>query len=130
MVLDGSHNFFPFGFIGFCSTLNNSTQLAAFKPSGFNAIMPYGECTHSQLDAAHAAGIKVAFSLKDIFVGKQLHYTNVTLTNGAEEEAYFRKRVSQFRTHPAVLCYYLNDEIRASSDPRLLTHQQWAIEEV
>jgi len=28
----------------------------------------------------------------------------------------------------AVLCYYLNDELHAS-DPRLLTHQQWAIEE-
>lgn len=99
VVLDGNESFFPIGFIGYCSTLSNVSQMAAFRPSGFNAIMPYGECTAAQLDVAHATGVRVAFSLKDIFVGKTLHYTNRTLTTGAEEEAYFRARVSEFRTH-------------------------------
>ena len=33
-----------------------------------------------------------------------------------------------FEPAAALLCWYLNDELHAS-DPRLLTHQQWAIEE-
>ena len=61
--------------------------------------MPYGECTSRDMDVAHAADVKVAFSLKDIFLGKELHYTNRTISNGAEEEQYFRERVSKFRTH-------------------------------
>ena len=31
--------------------------------------MPYGETTAAEMDAAHAAGLKVVFSLKDIFFG-------------------------------------------------------------
>ena len=50
-------------------------------------------------ETEEVVAVRVAFSLKDIFVGKTLHYTNRTLTTGAEEEAYFRARVSEFRTH-------------------------------
>jgi hypothetical protein len=48
------------------------------------------------MDTAHAAGVKVAFSLKDIFVGKTLHYTNRTLTNGAEEEQWLLRPTYAF----------------------------------
>eukprot|EP01051_Picozoa_sp_SAG22_P008105 SAG22_NODE_600_length_8677_cov_18.222429_3_plen_915_part_00 len=104
VVLDGKQFFFPMGWIGFCTTIANATQMALFQQSGFNAIMPYGECTSAQLDIAHRNKVKVAFSLKDIFVGKTLHYAgNKTLATGAEEEAYFKARVAAFKQHPAVL---------------------------
>ena len=40
IVLDGKQPFFPVGFVGFCTTLANASQMALFQPSGFNAIMP------------------------------------------------------------------------------------------
>lgn len=104
VVLDGEKYFFPMGWIGFCTTIANETQMSLFQQSGFNTIMPYGECTSAQLDIAHRNRVKVVFSLKDIFVGKTLHYAgNKTLTTGAEEEAYFKQRVATFKQHPAVL---------------------------
>lgn len=104
VVLGGETYFFPMGWIGFCTTLANATQMSLFQQSGFNTIMPYGECTSAQLDIAHRNHVKVAFSLKDIFVGKTLHYAgNKTLATGAEEETYFKQRVATFKQHPAVL---------------------------
>ena len=40
VIIDGHQPFFPIGFIGFCSTLANASAMAAFRPAGFNSIMP------------------------------------------------------------------------------------------
>jgi hypothetical protein len=129
VVINGTTPFFPMGFIGYCTTLRNESLMRALSPAGFNIVMPYGECTTHDLDLAQQSGIKIAFSLKDIYQGLTLHYTNETLANGAEEEAYFRKRVNKFRHHPAVLAWYIKDDGIKPTDPRVLTHHQWAIEE-
>jgi len=77
-------------------------------------VVKYGECTAAQLDIAHAHDIKIAFSLKDIFASKGLHYSNVTINTTAQEEAYFKLRIATFRKHPAVLAWYL---LRAMNMP-------------
>ena len=123
LVLNGTTPYFPMGFVGFCSTLQNESLMAALRP-GFNTIMPYGEISMHQLDLAEAAGIKIAFSLKDIYTGLTLHGINQTqLSDGAEEEAYFRARVAEFRHHPAVLAWYIKDDDIKPTDPRVLAHQ-------
>ena len=42
-----------------------------------------------------------------------------------DEETYFKRRVASFKDHPALLSYYINDEMGAAYRPRLLAHQQW-----
>jgi hypothetical protein len=69
--------------------------------------VPSGEATVSQLDAAAAAGLKVGFSLKDIFFGS--HWCPKIVSSRAAEEKYFKQRVQQFKNHSALLawCEYL-----------------------
>ena len=126
LVVNGTDFFFPVGFIGFCTSLKNATLMAMLQDSPFNAIMPYGECTQAQMDTAHASGIKVAFSLKDIFYKDQRVGMLPRLDNGTAEERYFKSRVAAFKDHPALLCWYLNDERKPH--PNLHTHQQWVVE--
>ena len=79
------------------------------------------------MDAAHAAGLKVAFSLKDLFFGT--HWCPKQVTSRAAEEPYFKKLVSQFKSHPALLAWYTNDELPASLyKEQLMAHQQWAVD--
>jgi hypothetical protein len=131
VIINGSEAFFPVGMYGFCghgiSTLANATAMQMMADAGYNAVMPYGACNEDELDGALAHNIKVAYSLKDIFAGNSSYERKNSLTTGAEEEAHFKSRLAQYRTHPAVFAWYLNDELH-STDPRLLTHQQWAVE--
>ena len=131
VIINGSEAFFPMGMYGFCgsgiSTLSNATAMQMMADAGYNAIMPYGECNEAELDSALAHNIKVAYSLKDIFSGNSSYQRKNSLRTGAEEETHFKARLAQYRAHPAVFAWYLNDEI-LSTDPRLRTHQQWVIE--
>ena len=88
--------------------------------------MPYGEATLAEMDAAAAAGLKVGFSLKDIFFGS--HWCPNVVTSRAVEEQYFKSRVAAFRNHSALLAWYINDELTPAYLPQLKAHQQWLIE--
>jgi hypothetical protein len=88
--------------------------------------MPYGEASLADMDAAEAAGIKVAFSMKDIFFGS--HWCPEQITSRALEESYFKQRVADFRNHSALLTYYINDELSPLFVPQLLAHQQWLVD--
>eukprot|EP01051_Picozoa_sp_SAG22_P011255 SAG22_NODE_1066_length_5744_cov_7.937290_3_plen_233_part_00 len=85
--------------------------------------MPYGETSAADMDVAQAAGLRVAFSLKDIFFGSS--NCPAAIKSLAGEEAYFRQRVAAFRDHPALLAWYVNDEMGAGYRVRLLQHQRW-----
>ena len=95
--------------------------------SPLNFVMPYGEATAGNLDEAHRVGLKVVYSLKDLFYGTAHCPRNIT--SPAEEEAAFKARVAQFKSHPALLAWYTNDELPASTYYNaLLAHQLWAEE--
>lgn len=65
-IIDG-HPFFPMGMYFSTSYLNTShPALRNISQSPFNFVMPYGEASVANMDAAHALGIKVAYSLKDL----------------------------------------------------------------
>ena len=57
VIIDGHQPFFPIGFIGFCSTLTNASAMAAFRPAGFNSIMP---CL---LQPVYTASLSLSLSL-------------------------------------------------------------------
>ena len=51
------------------------------------------------------------------------------LKTEADEEALIRSRVKQFRDHPALLAWYLNDELPQTYMPRLEAHQRWVAQD-
>lgn len=126
-ILDGKA-FFPIGMYFSTSLVHTgSPALANLSGTAFNMIMPYGEATMAEMDAAAAAGLKVGFSLKDIFFGS--HWCPKLVTSRAVEEQYFRQRVADFSNHSALLAWYTNDELTTDYLPQLKAHQQWLVED-
>jgi hypothetical protein len=157
----GGRAFFPVGL--FAGALNE-TDFQLFGDSAFNTVMPYTQLNRTQLDWAHAHGVRVAFTLKDAFCGMPAKYgheamvCNIThappggspgdcpppnssscccpcpclpgpCSPCPHERAQFRASVLAFRSHPAILLWYLNDELPLVPFGRQLTaHQQWAEE--
>ena len=85
--------FFPMGW--YYNGFPSAAALANLSRSPWNAIMPYGETSTLQMDAAHAAGLRVAFSLKDIFFGSA--NCPAAVTSLREEEFYFKRRVASVK---------------------------------
>lgn len=83
-------------------------DLRLISGTAFNAIMPYGESNRTGMDLASRYNVSVAFSLKDAYLHSR--FCPPSITNPAEEEAYVRQRLKEFRGHPALLSWYLNDE--------------------
>lgn len=111
-TLVGGRPFFPLGF--YCSTLR-AEDLETMSRAGFNCVMPYAfsrldpDEAAGLLDLARRHGIKVIYSIKDLYPG--MRYTPGWLKTAEEAEARVRRIVQRFRSHPAVLAWYLNDEL-------------------
>jgi hypothetical protein len=123
LLVDGQP-FFP---IGMYWHAINAKDIEIFADSRFNCLMPYGSPTKEQMDLAWQHHLRVLYSVKDCFFGigscpKSIH-------NEKEEEEWVRSRFKAFREHPALLGWYLNDELPQTYLPRLNAHQQWAMEE-
>ena len=142
--------FFPLGLYTYDDTLympDNATYERVYSAkavsdwhnSSFNVVMPYGGVTTAQLDHAWAKGIRVAVSLKSLFARRhnltsmclELDF-NETFCRGNKsmlEKPVLEARVREFRKHPALLAYYLNDEMGTEWLPQLTKHYQWAMAE-
>jgi len=98
-------------------------ELDEIADSPFNTIMNYGinggsiEQIRRYLDAANKRGIKVIYSLKDFYEGTRYYPGKVGDYRGEEEMT--RGVVTEFKDHPAILAWYLNDELPAGYIPRL-----------
>ena len=123
LIVDGSP-FFP---LGMYWGQVQEEQLRIYADSPFNCLMPYSLPGREQLDLAHGLGLKVIYSIKDFYHGTQWHPGFIT--SEAEEEPAVRRYVRQFRDHPAVLAWYINDELPLSLLPRLDAHRRWVEEE-
>jgi hypothetical protein len=112
--------FFPLGM--YFSTIQEN-DLKVYAQSKFNCLMPYGSPTQAQMDLAQRYGLKVIYSVKDWYAGSE--YCPKFIRSEADEEPQVRARVRQFRDHPALLAWYLNDELSLKYLPRLEAHQRW-----
>ena len=116
--------FFPLGM--YFSNINEA-DLKVYSQSKFNCLMPYGAPTKPQMDLAQQYGLKVIYSIKDWYAGS--HHCPKSIRSQADEEPQIRERVRQFRDHPALLAWYLNDELPLQYLPRLEAHHAWVAEE-
>ncbi len=94
--------------------------------SVFNTVMPYGESSRTNLDAAAALGMKVVSSLKQAYFGLPGGDGSwpAAITSIAAEVPYLRDRIVAARNHSALLGWYINDELAQSFLPQIKTHYE------
>jgi hypothetical protein len=117
----------PFFPLGMYWTGIKEEDLREYSESKFNCIMPYGSPSRAQLDLAGKYGQRVIYSIKDWYAGST--YCPKAIRSKADEEPMVRARVRAMRDHPALLAWYLNDELSQTFLPQLEAHQRWVSEE-
>ena len=98
-------------------------HLALYAQSAFNCLMPYGRPHADQMDLVQKYGLKVIYSLKDYYAGTK--FCPHSIKTPDDERPAIEEAVKRFRGHPALLAWYLNDELPPSMVDRLSRHQRW-----
>ena len=88
----------------------------------FNTIASYLPLDAVEMDFFHTNGIKVIYSVKDMHPGMP-ERTPSTVTDEATASAYVHGIVDAFRSHPALLAWYVNDESTIERFDALRTRQ-------
>ncbi len=113
-IVDG-RPFFPLGMY-WHSIVSNRIDVYAQGP--FNCLMPYGSPNRRELlDYCHEKNLKVIYSVKDVYSGTR--WAPKGVDSEADELAYISDRVARFKDHPALLAWYLNDEMPLTMLDRL-----------
>jgi hypothetical protein len=112
--------FFPLGM--YWGSINKD-ELAIYADGPFNCLMPYGQPSPQQMDLAQEKGLKVIYTVKDIYYGTDGCPKDIR--TDADEQAHIKAKVEAFGRHPALLAWYLNDELGVEMMPRLVGHRRW-----
>jgi len=123
LLIDGKP-FFPIGMFWHAI---NPEDIAIYAQSKFNCLMPYAEPSKKQLDLAWKHQLRVIYALNNCYLG--VKHRPKDIQNEADEERWVRWRFKNYRDHPALMAWYLNDELPESFIPRLEAHQRWAEED-
>ena len=98
------HNGKPFFPLGLYMGSAPHGDVEKISQSPFNCIMPYAPISREALDDLHAHKIKVIYSVKDNFPGLGVS----SIKEGVDRT---EKTVRKMKDHPAVLAWYINDEL-------------------
>ena len=118
LIVDGKP-FFPLGM--YWSGVKES-ELETYAKGPFNCLMPYASPNPQQMDACHARGLKVIYSIKDFYSGT--HWAPAEMKTEADELSDITKRAELYRNHPALLAWYTNDEMPLEMVGRLAARQR------
>ena len=104
-IVDGKP-FFP---LGMYWGQINATDLAVYTNGPFNCLMPYKRPDAAQMDMCEAVGVKVMFPVS----GWWQELSKATPEHKAEIlDKYIYGPVRRFKDHPALLAWYLADEVK------------------
>lgn len=129
-IVDGQP-FFPFGVYESISPAKPEciARLRKIADAGFNCVMNYAinqGATLAQikayLDEAHRHGLRVIYSIKDLYPGSQYELKEVAGWKGEVEIT--THLVQALRSHPALLAWYVNDELSLAWHPMLKDQYQ------
>ncbi len=113
-ILDG-RPFFPLG----CFTGRLSDDdIVQYKKGPFNFFMPYNTVSEDELDRYHNAGLMVVPCVMHKVHGLRYSVVSAHKTE-AESHAWFRKYVSEVGKHPALLAWFLVDEVPLAFVPNV-----------
>ena len=117
----------PFMPIGIYTQKVTKKNLPVILKAGFNCSMPYGsfslapteklgkdklKAIRKLLDYCQSENFKIIFNLKDVYKGTEWEMLNWNGLNG--EVPIVKAIVNGLKTHPALLGYYINDELPLS----------------
>ena len=109
-LVDGRH-FFPLGMYWSWNDVTSENLSKYTKEGSFNCLVGYGTMDEAKMDLCQSFGVKVIASLSGWF--KEIQEAG-TIQKASEIDArYVRGRLRRFRTHPAVIAWYLADEVPA-----------------
>ena len=119
LILD-SQPFFPLG-----------TYWSAVKPddveryakSPFNCLMPYGGASLEMLDLLDSKDLKLIYTIKDLYHGT--NYAPKDIQTVEDERAAIEKVVAEKGDHPAIIAWYINDEMPLTMLEQLTAHRDW-----
>jgi hypothetical protein len=107
--------FFPLGM--YWGSVNEA-DLVLFSKTAFNCLMSYNPPDDTAtMDMIDRHGLKILYSVKDIFHG--IHGCPKDITTEAEEQAFIQRKTERFKGHPALLAWYINDELPSTMMERL-----------
>ncbi len=112
LIVDGKP-FFPLGLYFHNPSPEDIERL---KNSPFNCIMAYPQLSRETLDALHEAGIASIYSVKDFYEGLACK----TDDEGRERTS---KKIEELKDHPAIIAWYINDELPLSMRETLAAHR-------
>jgi len=126
----------PFLPVGLYLSDISKEDIGRLAASPFNCCMPYNstglkldpsvpgtvETIRGVLDGCNAKGLKIIFSIKDIFAGTK--WETLEFGGARGEDAVVEKLVTAFRGHPALLAWYVNDELPTTMLDRLVARRR------
>ena len=99
----------PFFPLGMYWLETNAELLDIYSQSEFNCLMPYNPPNREQMDLSSEYGLKVIYSVKDSYFGT--HACVDQIKSQTDELVYIKEKVEAFKDHPALLAWYINDEL-------------------
>ena len=118
-IVDGKP-FFP---LGLFSSVLRPPVVRAYADGPFNCILPYHSPSEAQMDHCHAKGIKVIYAVNKTYAGWRAAPKGVKTE--ADEIAWIENRMAYAKNHPAMLAWYLADELSVTYVPRLAKRRAW-----
>ena len=117
LIVDGKP-FFPLGM--YLSNVN-SNMVEAYVKGPWNCCLPYQSGGKKELDFLASKGLKVIYGLHDYWgkVGKTPRYKT-----DDDAQAACRETVLKVKDHPAIIGWYVLDEMPLKFMPRMLARQK------
>ncbi len=120
-IVDGKP-FFPLGMYA-----GNVGRRAEYVKGPFNCVMPYEAPDAVGMDFYWTNGVRVIYSVKDVYAGANHAPASVTSEDAAD--SYVRAKVDAFKNHPGLLAWYVNDELVGDGWHGALTHRRDFLEQ-
>ena len=102
-IVDGEP-FFPLGMFA-----GGAGRRADYVKGPFNCVMPYDPPDREGMDFYWTNGVRVIYSVKDVYAGTTK--APAAVTNEAAADAFVQAKVDAFKDHPGLLAWYVNDEL-------------------
>ena len=102
-IVDGKP-FFPLGMY-----TGNASRRDVYVKGPFNCVMPYQAPDAAGMDFYWTNGVRVIYSVKDVYAGAG--HAPKSVTTEAEADAFVQAKVDEFKDHPGLLAWYVNDEL-------------------
>ncbi len=118
-IVDGKP-FFPLGM--YWGTVTAEDLVVYTNGAPFNCLMPYGRTEKAHLDLCEAVGVKVIYGISGFF--KSIAKAKTPQKAAEIEFKYPRANLRRYRTHPAILAWYLADEVPAEYAPILAARRR------